>query len=84
MSIVTVDLAGDRSIRRLLVIGATTVVRYTRSKAPGEGEWLKSLLARKPARLASIALANKMARIAWAVLSRGEVYRKTGQLPAAG
>ncbi|GLR79127.1 IS110 family transposase (plasmid) [Azospirillum oryzae] len=69
--------AGDRSIRRLLVMGATTVIRYARSKAPGEGEWLKGLLARKPARLASIALANKMARIAWAVLSRGDVYRKT-------
>jgi transposase len=76
--------AGDRSIRRLLVIGATTVIRYARSKAPGEGEWLKGLLARKPARLASIALANKMARIAWAVLSRNEVYRKTVPLPAAG
>jgi transposase len=69
--------AGDRSIRRLLVMGATTVIRYARSKAPGEGEWLKGLLARKPARLASVALANKMARIAWAVLSRGDVYRKT-------
>jgi len=80
----SITKAGDRSIRRLLVIGATTVIRYARSKAPGEGEWLKSLLARKPARLASIALANKMARIAWAVLSRGEVYRKTAQLPAAG
>jgi len=76
--------AGDRSIRRLLVVGATTVIRYARSKAPGDGEWLKSLLARKPARLASIALANKMARIARAVLSRGTVYRKTASLPAAG
>ena len=74
--------AGDRSLRRLLVMGATTVIRYARSKAPGEGEWLKGLLARKPARLASIALANKMARIAWAVLSRGDVYRKTVPVPA--
>ncbi|RTR10207.1 IS110 family transposase, partial [Azospirillum griseum] len=74
--------AGDRSLRRLLVMGATTVIRYARSKAPGVGEWLKGLLARKPARLASIALANKMARIAWAVLSRGDVYRKTVPVPA--
>lgn len=75
---------GDRAIRRLLVIGATSLIRYARTKAPGEGEWVKRLLACKPARLVSIALANKMARIAWAVLSRGEVYRKTAPLLAAG
>ena len=67
---------GDRSIRRLLVIGATSVIRYARTKAPGDADWLKSLLERKPARLVTVALANKMARIAWAVLTRGEVYRK--------
>lgn len=75
--------AGDRSIRRLLVVGATTVIRYARGKAPGDSEWLKGLLARNPARLASIALANKMARIAWAVLRRGEVYRATVPVPPA-
>lgn len=73
--------AGDRYIRRLLVIGATSVIRYARGKAPGEAEWLKRLLERKPARLAAVALANKMARIAWAVLTRGEVFRET--LPTA-
>ena len=67
--------AGDCYIRRLLVTGATSVIRYARSRAPGEGEWLKKLLVRKSARLASVALANKMARIAWSVLARGEVYR---------
>ena len=67
--------AGDCYIRRLLVTGATSVIRYARSKAPGEGEWLKKLLGRKSARLASVALANKMARIAWSVLARGEAYR---------
>ena len=74
---------GDRSIRRLLVIGATCVIRYARTKAPGEADWLKALLARKPARLVTVALANKMARIAWAVLTRGEVYRKQFPMPAA-
>jgi transposase len=69
--------AGDRSIRRLLIIGATCLIRHARTKAPGEADWLKSLLERKPARLVSVALANKMARIAWAVLTRGEVFRKT-------
>jgi len=68
--------AGDSYIRRLLVIGATSIVRYARGKAPGCGEWLKALLERKSARLASVALANKMARIAWSVLNRGEVYRE--------
>jgi len=68
--------AGDRSIRRLLVTGATSVVRFARTKAPGDADWLKSLLDRKPARVVTVALANKMARIAWAVLTRGEVYRK--------
>lgn len=69
--------AGDSYIRRLLVIGATSMIRYARDKAPGQGEWLKRLLDRKPPRLASVALANKMARIAWSVLTRGEVYRDT-------
>lgn len=70
--------AGDSYIRRLLVIGATSIIRYARGKAPGAGEWLKTLLERKSARLASVALANKMTRIAWSVLTRGEVYRENG------
>lgn len=73
---------GDRSIRRLLVIGATCVIRHARTKAPGDADWLKGLLDRKPARLVTVALANKMARIAWAVLTRGEVYRKDFPIPA--
>ena len=73
--------AGDSYIRRLLVTGATSVIRFARNKAPGQGEWLKTLLDRKSARLASVALANKMARIAWSVLTRGEVYSET--VPAA-
>jgi transposase len=66
---------GDKYIRRLLVIGATSVIRYARSKASPRNDWLNQLLARRPARLVSVALANKMARIAWALLTRGEVYR---------
>ena len=75
--------AGDRSLRRLLVIGATSVIRYARTKAPGDAAWLKGLLQRKPARVVTVALANKMARIAWAVLNRGEVYRNDRPIPAA-
>ena len=79
----SITKAGDRYLRRLLVLGATSVIRYARGKAPGEAEWLKGLLERKSARLASVALANKMARIAWSVLTRGEVYRETYPLPKA-
>jgi transposase len=67
---------GDRYLRRLLVIGATGLIRYKRKNVPGGLDWLKGLLARKPVRLVTVALANKMARIAWAVLSRGEIYRE--------
>jgi transposase len=79
----SITKAGDKYLRRLLVLGATSVIRYARGKAPGEAEWLKGLLERKSARLASVALANKMARIAWSVLTRGEVYRETYPLPKA-
>lgn len=64
---------GDRYLRSLLVLGATAMLRRRDS---GYGPWLAGLLARKPARQASVALANKMARIAWAILARGGVYRK--------
>lgn len=65
---------GDGAIRRLLVVGATSVIRRARQETPGK-TWAKRLLERKPARVVSVALANKMARIAWAVLARGEVYK---------
>lgn len=66
---------GDRYLRRLLVVGARTVIRYTRSQAPVGVPWIVALLGRRPALVAAVALANKMARIAWAILARGEVYR---------
>ena len=65
---------GNQYVRRLLVIGATAVLRYARAKAPGNG-WVRALLERKPARLVTVALANKMARIAWALLVHKEDYR---------
>lgn len=75
--------AGDRYLRRLLVIGATGLIRYKRKSIPGGLEWVTRLLAKKPVRLVTVALANKMARIAWAILSRGEVYREVAAMPAA-
>lgn len=65
---------GDGTIRRLLVVGATAMIRVARRDNPGRA-WAKQLLERKPARVVSVALANRTARIAWAVLARGEVYK---------
>jgi len=69
----------ETNLRRLLVLGATAVIRHSRSKSTAEAGWLKSLLERRPARLVSVAQANKTARIVWALLVRGEAYR----MPAA-
>ena len=66
---------GDRYVRNLLVVGATAVVRYTKRNATAMSVWASRLLERKPARLVTVALANKMARIAWAVMAREESYR---------
>jgi transposase len=60
---------GDGYLRRLLVVGATAVMRMTRKNAEWQ-PWMAQLLKRKPAKIATVALANKTARIAWAVMSR--------------
>ena len=66
---------GDRYLRRLLVVGATAVIRHSREKATPLAAWVRGMLERKPLRLVSVALANKMARIVWSLLARGETYR---------
>lgn len=66
---------GDRYLRRLLVIGATAVMRHAKNQATPLANWVNGLLAKKPFRLVSVALANKLARIAWVLLTRGETYR---------
>jgi transposase len=67
---------GDQYLRKLLIVGMTAVIRSARrTKAPGFA-WVNALLERRPARLVSVALANKAARIAWAILIRGETYRE--------
>jgi transposase len=64
---------GDEALRRLLVVGATSVVKQAkRGKGPA---WLLALLKRRPAKVVAVALANKVARIAWAMMVSGEVYR---------
>jgi transposase len=71
---------GERTLRRLLIIGASAVARWAARKGVPAGSWLGRswlgrMLARKPPMLVRVALANKMARIVWALLARGGVYR---------
>jgi transposase len=66
---------GDRYIRKLLVVGATAVLRHAKKDSSPSQAWAKALLERKPFKVAATALANKTARIAWAVLARGETYQ---------
>ena len=68
---------GDETLRRLLVLGATAVIQQ--AKKGRVSPWLLALLARKPKKLAAVALANKMARIIWAMMVSGEVYRQPQQ-----
>ncbi len=74
---------GDRYLRRLLVLGATAVIRHARTKVTAETAWLRGVLDRRPARLASVAQANKTARIVWALLARGGSYRAPTAVQAA-
>jgi transposase len=66
---------GDRYLRRLLVVGATAVIRHTKDKPTPLAAWIRKLMEKKPFRVVSVALANKLARIAWVVLTRKEAYR---------
>jgi transposase len=64
---------GDIYIRRLLILGGTALVRYARGASATS--WAAALLRRRPTRVVTVALANKAARIIWALLARGSVYR---------
>jgi transposase len=65
---------GDRYLRRILIVGAISVLRRAREN-PGKFPWLTQLLARRPFKVVAVALANKMARMAWALLAHGGTYR---------
>lgn len=73
---------GERTIRRLLIIGGSAVVRQATVRGAPVGSWLERMLARKPRMLVSVALANKMARIAWAVMTKNEDYRAPAEVAA--
>src|SRR5271157_3321034 len=80
-----ISRAGDERLRQLLVLGATAVIQHAKPRVASAGEpptrrpapspWLLNLLSRKPRKLAAVALANKTARIVWAMMTRGEAYR---------
>lgn len=74
----SISKQGDRYLRRLLVVGATAVMRHAKRNPTPMTHWVNRLLENKPFRLVSVALANKLARIAWAILARDETYRPYG------
>ena len=73
---------GDRYLRRILVIGAVSVLRRAQEN-PGKYPWLTQLLARRPFKVVAVALANKMARMAWALLAKGGTYQAPALVAAA-
>ena len=78
-----VSKAGQRDIRRLLIIGAMSRLNWLGRRTISEGSWLAKMLARKPKMLVAIALANKMARQLWAMLTKNEDYRDPALAAAA-
>jgi hypothetical protein len=66
---------GERTLRRLLIIGSSAVVKQAGKRGAPKGSWLEQMLARKPRMLVTVALANKMARIVWALLVKQENYK---------
>ena len=70
----SISKQGDRYLRRLLVVGGTSVVKLAKI-FPWKYPWVAKLLERKPAKVVAIAVANKLARIAWAIMSTGKTYR---------
>jgi transposase len=78
----SISKMGERTIRRLLIIGGSSVVRHACRRGAPAGSWLEQMLARKPRMLVSVALANKMARTVWALLTRHEDYKAPAAVAA--
>ena len=73
-----ISRAGNERLRALLVTGATSVIKAaTKPGSKQMTDWLRAILLRKPRKVVAVALANKMARVAWALMTRGEVYRRS-------
>lgn len=78
----SISKQGDRYLRSLFTAGALAVIRYAKIHGANHRPWLTALLARRPAKVAAIALANKIARMAWAMMARGERYKEPAALAA--
>ncbi len=70
-----ISKAGNERLRQLLVVGATAVIRVAKPGRQSATAWLLGVLERRPRKVAAVALANKVARIIWAMMARGEAYR---------
>ena len=71
----SISKQGDRYLRSLFTTGALAVIRYAKIHGTKHRPWLTALLARRPTKVAAIALANKIARIAWAMMSKGDATK---------
>ena len=78
----SISKRGDRYLRSLFTAGALAVIRYAKIHGTKQRPWLTSLLARRPTKVAAIALANKIARMAWAMMAKGERYKEPAALAA--